>query len=543
MNIWNGLCKPKSKDHTLVIVFVLCFSFPSMMLGKSFCSPPPSDTIPVVVHVIHTGTPVGSAGNPSDSQIQSMITEINNAYQKNGPNYGGAVIPIAFQLANRSPQCGVTNGINRVNGSSVPKYVTGGITTDTTLFPNSAFEVFVKALSRWPNTDYVNIWIVNMIDGNPNGLEGYAYFPQYNSALIDGIVIRADAVNGTNKNIIHESGHFFSLYHTFGNAWSSCQTESDCTTDGDLICDTEKCMYMNNCISATNPCSGNNWIIADPTFGYTVLNNYMGYTNCQWMFTNNQKDTMIHALELYRPGLLSSFARRSGTSNIPAVACIPTAINGLSPYYGIERVEFGSLNVYSNSSLADAAFYIDRSCNQQIVVHAGDNVPVKITGSYENYAHIKVYLDYNNNGIFETPAELILSGDGGILMGNVLIPSSSIQYCTPLRLRVVSDHPAAPQPTPCMLTGTPADGVGQIEDYSVIIKPRQVSSIASGNWDSSVVWSCNCVPSSTDGIVINSGHTIIVPLNLGTVNCASIYLQPGAIFNSIANVHVAGGCE
>ncbi len=519
-------------------LFILALVFHCLLLqGQT------PDTIPVVVHVIHTGTPVGSADNPSDSNIQAMITELNNAYKKNGPSYGGAVVPIFFQLASRTPACGTTNGINRINGSSVPKYVTGGITTDTIAFPNSAHELFVKALSRWPNTDYVNIWVVNMIDGNPGGLEGYAYFPQYNSALIDGIVIKASAVTGTNKNIIHETGHYFSLSHTFGNAWGACDTETNCTTGGDLICDTEHCMYMFDCTSTINPCSGAAWLIADPTFGYTVLNNYMGYTNCQWMFTGNQKDTMVKALQLYRPGLLSSSALSSGIGSVPVPACIPTAVNGLSPYYGIERVQFGSLNVYSNTSLGDAAFYIDRSCNQQLVVHAGDNTSLTITGSYQNWCHIAVYLDYNGNGVFETPGELILSGDGGSLTTNVLIPSSSVQFCTPLRLRVVTDHWAAPQPTPCLLTGTPADGVGQIEDYTVIIKPRQVSSVGTGNWDNPAVWSCNCVPFSTDGIVINSGHVITVPLNLGSVNCESIHLNPGGQLKAFATVHVAGGCQ
>src|SRR4030095_14700464 len=173
----------------------------------------------------------------------------------------------------------------------------------------------------------------------------------------------------------------------------------------------------------------------DPEFGYTVMNNYMGYTNCQWMFTHDQKDTMVRALELFRPGLISSSALQPGIASSPVLACIPTAVNGLSPYYGIERVEFGILNVYSNSSQGEANFYIDRSCNQQVIVHAGDNISVSITGSYENYAHIKVYLDYNNNGTFETVPELILSGDGGSLSGNVLIPTTGIQYCIPLRLR------------------------------------------------------------------------------------------------------------
>src|SRR6187401_1901230 len=100
-------------DHRLKIVFIAAIVLNcSSLIGQT------PDTIPVVVHVIHTGTPVGSPDNPSDGNIQAMIAELNDAYQKNGPFYGGVSVPIIFRLASRSPNCGSTNGINRVNGSS-----------------------------------------------------------------------------------------------------------------------------------------------------------------------------------------------------------------------------------------------------------------------------------------------------------------------------------------------------------------------------------------------------------------------------------------
>jgi hypothetical protein len=538
--------KPRLIASILILLFCitgvgLIYSLditPDLFQGRSIL-----DTLPVVVHVIHTGTPIGSPDNPSDANINAMITLMNNAFQKNGAMYGGANIGLAFKLATKSPGCGSTTGINRINGSSVTHYVTGGITTDTVYYPNSAHELHVKALSRWPNTDYINIWVVNMIDGDPNGLEGYAYFPELNSALIDGVVIKASAVNGTNKNIIHELGHYFYLYHSFGDNWASCATETNCATQGDLICDTEKCMFTYDCTATTNPCTGLPWLIADAGLNYTVLNNYMGYTNCQWMFTEGQKTRMLDALNTFRPGILSSLALQGTAGSVPVAACVPTAVNGLSPYYGIERVQFGSLNVYSNTSLADAQFYIDRTCNQQLTVNVGQTVSISITPSYQNWSQVKVFLDYNGNGVFEPPGELILSGSDTIVSGNVTIPSTSIQLCTPLRLRVVADHPSAPPPSACLLTGTPAEGVGQIEDYTVIIKPRAVQSLASGNWNNPAVWSCNCVPSATDALLIKSGHIITVPLALGTVNCASIKLQPTGQLIAIANVHVAGGCQ
>ena len=502
-----------------------------------------TDTIPVVVHIIHTGTPIGSPDNPSDTQIEALLNQMNNAFQKNGPDYGGADIDIAFQLATRSPECTLSSGIIRIDGSSVPDYSSGGITTDTMVFPNSAHELQVKALSRWPNTDFLNIWVVNTIDGNPNFPGGYAFFPEYNSALTDGIVLRSSVVNGTNKTIIHELGHYFYLYHTFGFAWGNCLPETNCVLDGDIICDTENCNYQFECSTDINPCTGEEWIIVDEEHQYTVLNNYMGYTDCQWMFTEGQKTRILFALNTFRPGLLTSHGLVTSAPPDILPACNPVAQNGLSPYYGIERVEIGTLEVYSNTSSADGNFYIDRSCNQNVSAAAGDSLPIKITCSYQNYSQVKVFLDLNNDGVFTMPQELMTSANGGILEDTVVIPTDGTELCIPLRLRIVVDHPSAPPPTACMLVGTIADGVGQIEDYGLIIQPRQVESIQSGDWDNPLTWSCNCVPGSIDFVYIKAGDTISITPQMAIAACADIHLEPGAILDLDGEMIVTGGCD
>jgi hypothetical protein len=99
-------------------------------------------TLPIVVHVIHTGTAIGSPDNPTDAQIHAMIQSLNDAWRKNGTSFGGVDMKMQFQLAIRSPLCGTTTGINRVNGSSVPNYTSGGIGVDN--FPGSADQVLVK---------------------------------------------------------------------------------------------------------------------------------------------------------------------------------------------------------------------------------------------------------------------------------------------------------------------------------------------------------------------------------------------------------------
>ena len=427
--------------------------------------------LPVVVHVIHTGTAVGAADNPTNAQINALISNLNKSFRKQLSTSGGADMRIQFKLAIRSPNCTSTTGINRVDGSVVANYATGGITNYN--YTGSADEKLVKNLSRWPNTDYINIWIVNKINGNASYPGGYAYFPEYNSAAIDGLVLQASVVNGTNSTIVHEMGHFLNLYHTFydGAYETTCASNTDCANEGDKVCDTE--VHLNvPCSTTTNGCNSNSpFVMADTTKHYTVQNNYMGYTDCQYMFTAGQKTRARAALFSFRYGLVTSKALTAPVSGSVVAACTPSATNGLSPYYGVQKVELNTLSVYSHTSMADGAFYIDRSCNQSTQVIMGQTYTLSVAGCYGNPHRIKVFIDYNNDGDFSDSNETVLSTYKGAIVKQITIPVAGVVTGMPLRMRVVADNPALPNPTACQLHGTAAEGAGQIEDYAVIVLP------------------------------------------------------------------------
>lgn len=206
-------------------------------------------TIPVVVHVIHLGEPVGTGTNISDAQIQAAITGLNNKYSNIIGN-GSLNTEISFCLAVRSPTGCPTNGINRVNGAGIPDYSTFGIRTGGCA--TGANEESVKSLSRWPVSDYYNIWVVNNICSGQWG--GYAYYP--NGGVNDGTLIRSVYMNGDSYLLPHEVGHGLFLFHTFegdgGN--TSCPVNTDCTTSGDRCCDTPP--HKQSDCGASNPCSG-----------------------------------------------------------------------------------------------------------------------------------------------------------------------------------------------------------------------------------------------------------------------------------------------
>ncbi len=260
-------------------------------------------TIPVVVHVLHEGEPIGQGSNITEEQIMSAITALNEDFRKlPGTNGDGDGVDTGFEfcLASRDPDGNATTGINRVNGTSVANYADEGIQATG---DSGADELTVKQLSIWPREDYLNIWVVNEIEDNnaQSGIQGFAYFPVDNP--VDGIVILHNAIGtvgnikpntALNRTLAHEVGHYLGLYHTF-HTTTSCSAEINCTTQGDRVCDTPPTILAASCSSPA--CSGTQQV-----------ENYMDYTSeaCRNMFSQGQKDRMRSTFIGDRFSILSS---------------------------------------------------------------------------------------------------------------------------------------------------------------------------------------------------------------------------------------------
>ena len=233
-------------------------------------------TIPVVVHVIHLGESIGTGSNISDIQIQQAIVGLNSRF-RNG-NGLGADVELEFCLATKDPNGNSTNGINRVDGSNVANYSANGI-APTGNSCSGAVEIAIKDLSRWPVSDYYNIWVVSEICNG--GFVGYASYPV--GGLYDGLVIVSTSMTSNSGTLPHEVGHGFFLYHTFngdgGNI--SCPVDTNCLINGDRVCDTPP-HKQGDCI-ATNPCT------SDGVWDNSRYN-YMSYCPLVNRFTQGQKD-------------------------------------------------------------------------------------------------------------------------------------------------------------------------------------------------------------------------------------------------------------
>ena len=254
---------------------------------------------------MHLGESVGVGTNISDAQIQSAITNLNDVYRGQTAN-SPVDFEIEFALAQQDPNCLAHNGINRVNASSVPNYLSGGV--DYYNDGGEADEDVLKDLSRWPETEYFNIWIVSEIENNNGGfgIQGYANFftgSAYEGSVMMATVFGYDPTNlqpsfnltapRDNSTVVHEIGHYLHLHHTFkgdGDAdnngiGDACPADVTVGVDSDGCSDTEPHKrYTSQCKSGSlNDCTG-------AIFNDNSAKNYMSYASCQDRLTNDQKN-------------------------------------------------------------------------------------------------------------------------------------------------------------------------------------------------------------------------------------------------------------
>jgi hypothetical protein len=278
--------------------------------------PRPVIDIPVVVHVIHNGEPIGVGTNISDEQIYSQIDVLNEDFRRlNDDIYS---VPAAFRgvsadpliqfcLAQQDPNGIITTGIDRRRSPTQSQYANFGYPADLRCLNKAIYEEIIKPSTIWDRDKYLNFWVGDLrqlppfILGNPTdelGCDyqsetlGYAQFPGLNPKT-DGVFIRYDVFGrvgnvktpyNLGRTTTHEVGHWLNLKHIWG--------DEDACAEDDLVLDTPlQSVNSNEQIKNSFGCP--NFPLTDNcsiNYPGIMFMNYMdyGYHQCRNMYTYGQ---------------------------------------------------------------------------------------------------------------------------------------------------------------------------------------------------------------------------------------------------------------
>ena len=278
-------------------------------------------TIPIIVHVVNNGEPIGSGLNLSQAQVQSQIEVLNEDMRRKAGTPGfndspvGADIEIEFCLSPVDENGIIMKepGIDRYNGNK-------------SSWTREEIEGSLKSTTIWNPNLFYNIWTVKF-GGTSSNLLGYAQFPDQSGlgglnetggpASTDGVVIQytsfGSAAKGNfpimqapynkGRTLSHETGHWLGLRHIWG--------DGNCADD--FVSDTPPAASSSSgCQVGRFSCGGTN-----------MVENYMDYSNdaCMNIFTKGQKTRIQAVIELSprRKSLIDA--------NLcsPVVAAAPTA--------------------------------------------------------------------------------------------------------------------------------------------------------------------------------------------------------------------------
>ena len=413
-----------------------------------------SVTIPVVVHVLYST----AAENISDAQIASQIAVLNEDYHKLNTDAGSvpsvfaglaADVGVQFVLAKRTPTGVATTGIERKSST-----VTAWGTAD------KIKKASTGGLDAWAASQYLNLW-VGTIGG---GILGYAQFPG-GVAATDGVVISPVYFGRTGtvaspynlgRTASHEVGHWLNLNHIWGDDNGACTgTDNVADTPNQGAENYGKPVFPH--VSCSNGPNGD------------MFMNYMDYVddNAMFMFSNGQSSRMnaLFATGGTRVSLLTSQGgvAPGGTTPTPPATVTYCASKGTSVAYEyLSLVKLGTINRVSG---ADGGYYDGTASSTSVVAGSAQTISFSagFTGTaYSEY--VKVYIDYNQNGVFTDAGELVVSAaastSAATRTGTFTVPATAKSGNTRLRV-VLSDNSAT--------TSCGSYSYGETEDYTLTV--------------------------------------------------------------------------
>ncbi len=237
----------------------------------------------------------------------------------------------------------------------------------------------------------------------------------------------------------------------------------------------------------------------------------------------------------------SSFGTQSLTkpgyiivSSTPKAACTPASNNTGNYWNCVTNVTLGDIN--NTSSLFYNAPYTDYSCTNSTILEVGKSYDLTVSIRAASYTEVfEAYIDYNNNGTFET-GEKIHSGSTPSdtvnftivpLKTTITIPQNAVVN-TPLRMRIYGEaNTLNTNEKSC----TSNLFVGDVEDYAVYIKS---SCIVPSITNQPTTPTATCSGSGTQTLSVTAtGDNITYQWRKGGVNISNNTIYGGVTSNTL----------
>jgi len=328
--------------------------------------------IPVVVHVVYPTENENISEEQIHSQIDALNRDFNNAnsnLDRVHPDFRDRIANVGFNfcLATIDPQGNPTNGITRTP-------------TNNNLFVVSEGNIYHSergGKDAWNTEEYLNIWVTKMA---PN-FAGYGSKPNENPPDEDGVVLSVNYFGQSGialpnyqlgRTGTHEVGHYFNIFHPWGNNCDHDDFVADTPTQSD---------DYNGCPNTDESSCDSRDITAN------FMNN--SEDACLAMFTRGQAMRMQAALIHARSGLLNGNGCNENNTAITTDA-IKIYPNPASYYFCIET---------GNAILAEIPYAIFNA--QGAKVEEGIVLPNSLQHfpTYRNGIYFIRFMDGSKEGI------------------------------------------------------------------------------------------------------------------------------------------------
>jgi hypothetical protein len=219
------------------------------------------------------------------------------------------------------------------------------------------------------------------------------------------------------------------------------------------------------------------------------------FPNTGWKFVNGTTDSSRNPqLQIIKTGtytlsLEASNATGHGFSShlltwsgiAKGDSCIPTRLSGKYPGTSSLSLKFGkdTASIYTTADYYSYLPYFDRACKIHFLSHSGEKIPTSI---YGGLSYNMLYIDYNNNGIFEAP-ELIAKFPTTTSQWKkqiFTIPNKSIVTDTFIRMRLITNNTKITGPCISLNEGVSIDVALFIDSKKPRLSIRADSSVIYG---------------------------------------------------------------